>query len=168
MSTDQKEVGAIRVCWALVHHVGVDDTKRLWLMEIYISFRPGFGTDVFGVISTIPDDHAPFSILHVLELKIEHFPWPETTMQHEQEHGLVSLELERVQELTHLLVVHRTRDMLHRFDTYRSSDRLLSGSSTHEGAVPFRHACESGVIDFLDRILALGKLSRKNEIFVKR
>src|SRR6266566_469371 len=91
-STHQKEVGTVRVGWTFVHDVIIHCGQRLRLMKIHIPFCPRFRTYPFGMIGAIANDHASSSILEILQMKREHFPWPETSVQHQQQHGFVPFE----------------------------------------------------------------------------
>jgi hypothetical protein len=115
-ASHEKHVGAVRVLWPFLHDVITHGSERLRLKEINDAFGPGFRAHLPGVISPVADDHALASILNVTQLKVEHFTRPQSPLQHQEQHGPVSLERERGEQLVYLLVLHRTRHALRRFD----------------------------------------------------
>src|SRR5437879_1637390 len=81
------------------------------------------------MICSIPDHDSLSSILNITELKSKDLPWSQAPMKHEQDHRLVALERERLQEHVHLLVIHGTRKTLHGLHMNSASHRLLESLS---------------------------------------
>ena len=119
------------------------------------------------MLIAVPDDYPFARIGDIAELKIQHFSWPESAMQHEEEHGPVPLEPQRSKEFVKLVVIHRMRETLGCLHMYCPTDGALPGNSAHERTMPFRHTRQRRIIDLVNGIFVGGKLAGENEILVE-
>src|SRR5579859_5220611 len=94
-SSYQKDIGAFRISWTLVHNVIAHCLQRFWLEQIDDAFGAGLGADPLRMVRSIPDDHPFASILEIFQVKIEDFTWPQPSLEHKQKHRLVPLAGER-------------------------------------------------------------------------
>src|SRR5258708_13939883 len=163
LTPDEKDVGRCGIARAFVHHVITHRLQGFWLEEIDDPFRPRFCSRTFRVIGSIPDHDPLSSVLDIAQLKREGLPWAQTSVKHEQEHRFVALLRERLQKLAYLLVIHRTRNALDRFDMHRSSHGLLPAGISHERSMAFRHTGQSSISHLLNVVLALSEGACKDE-----
>jgi len=95
-TSHEKDVGTLRLCWALEHDVITHRLERLGLEKINHALRTGLRPGTFGMVGAVANDHTPSSILEILQVQREDFTRSETAMEHQKEHGLVAPEFERV------------------------------------------------------------------------
>src|SRR2546422_8537159 len=74
-SSNQKDPGALRLGWTLLHDVGTQGLERFWLVQINDPFRTRFGTYPFGMIGAMTDHDAASTVLNILQVQVQHFPW---------------------------------------------------------------------------------------------
>src|SRR5258708_1687949 len=104
------------------------------------------------MVSPIPDDNAPSSILEIIQMQRKNLSRPQTSMQHQQEHRFVPSAGKRIEEFANLVIIHWAWKALHRFHTHCSSDGALATRPAHKWSMSFRNTCQSRIIDFLDGI----------------
>src|SRR5216683_138461 len=108
------------------------------------------------MIGTIPDDHSFSTVRKILEVEIEHFTRPQSSM-----------ERERVEESGHLLLAHGAWHSLDRLDPHSTPDGPLPTRCSHEGAVPFRDASKCRVLSLLDGVLFVRELVGEDQVLVE-
>src|SRR6266487_3820292 len=166
-SADEKQVRTLSLLRTLRHHVIVHRLQRFRLMEIHHSFCPRFRSYSFRMVGAEADRDPASSVGDVFGAKVENFTWSQSTMEHEEKHGLVSLETQRCDQCSNLLIGHGTRYPLNGFDMDSSANRSLPGGPAHERTMVVRDARIGGIVYFQDGIFLVRKLLRNNQILVE-
>jgi hypothetical protein len=88
-------------------------------------------------------------------------------MKHQQDHGSISPEMQRIEELVYLLITYGARNPLDCLYTHRTPNWALLAGSPYERLMSFRDPCVSWISHLLDRVLSGDELSREDQIFIE-
>jgi hypothetical protein len=58
-------------------------------MQIDDTFPPALGAHALGMVGPMPDRDPPAAILDIIEMDIQQFAWPQSALQHQQDHCAV-------------------------------------------------------------------------------
>ncbi len=119
------------------------------------------------MISSVADGNALAAIFDVREVKAEYFPWSQSSLHHQEHHGFVTPEVQRSSQLRDLFLAHGARHPLNRLHPHSSANWPLTRGPAHKRAMAFGNACESRIIDFLDRVFPARKQICDNEVLVE-
>src|SRR5215469_11016950 len=164
---NEKDVGAGGICWTFIHYIVTHRLQGLRLQQVHDPLCPRFCSYPFRMLIAIADHNSFASVGDITQLQVEYLPGSESSMQHQQQHGSVTLESQGGQEFADLVIIHRTRDRLYGFDMYRPADGSLPARMTHEGAVAFGDAGQRRIIHLLNGILSRRVGAGENEILVE-
>jgi hypothetical protein len=88
--SNKKQVRALDIEGTLLHNVSSNGMQRFRLVQVYDTLTPRLGTHTLWVIRAVSNSHAAKTVLYVFKVKVEYLTWTQPSLQHEQQHCLVS------------------------------------------------------------------------------